>query len=41
LRLPGIRAQFNRATEPKSLVVLEGSAGDAVLQIIVGFVSKP
>jgi hypothetical protein len=51
LRLPGIRAQFYRAPEPKTLVLLEGSApgqrifqteqGDAVLQIIVGFLSKP
>jgi dienelactone hydrolase len=51
LRLPGIRAQFLRAPEPKTLVLLEGSAhgqrifqtdqGDAVLQMIVGFLRKP
>ena len=50
-RLPGIRAQFNRTREPKSLVLLDGSAHaqrifqtpqrDQVLQMIVGFLSKP
>lgn len=50
-RLPGIRAQFDRASSPKSLVVLEGAAHgqrifqtdqrNAVLQMIVGFLSKP
>ena len=50
-RLPGIRAQFDRASSPKSLLVLEGAAHgqrifqtdqrDAVLQMIVGFLSKP
>jgi pimeloyl-ACP methyl ester carboxylesterase len=46
-RLPGIRAEFERALEPKRLVVLEGSAhaqrifltadGDAVMQDILAF----
>jgi hypothetical protein len=50
-RLPQVRAQFNRAPQPKSLVILEGSAHgqrifqteqrDRALQMIVGFLSKP
>jgi len=51
LRLPGIRLQYDRAPEPKKLVVLEGSAhaqflfqtgqGARVMQEIVEFLSKP
>jgi len=47
LRLPGIRAQFEKASEPKKLVVLEGSAhaqylfdteqGERVMREIVGW----
>jgi len=51
LRLPGIQEQFQRATEPKELVVLEGSAhaqfifqtdqGPRLLHEIIRFLSEP
>src|SRR5262245_581811 len=51
LRLPAIRVQFDRAPEPKTWVVLDGSAHgqrvfqteqrDAVLRMIVGFLNTP
>ena len=51
LRLPGIREQFERAPEPKQLVVLEGSAhaqhlfateqGERLIQLIEDFLSAP
>jgi pimeloyl-ACP methyl ester carboxylesterase len=50
-RLPGIRAQFNKAPEPKELIVLEGSAhaqflfqtehSDRVMLEILRFLSTP
>ena len=51
LRLPGIRLQYERAPEPKRLIVLEGSAhaqflfqtsqGPRVMQEIVQFLTMP
>jgi len=51
LRLPGIRAQYERAPQPKELIVLDGSAhaqflfktdqGSRVMQAIVRFLSAP
>jgi alpha/beta superfamily hydrolase len=51
LRLPGIREQFEQATEPKELVILEGSAhaqyifqtdqGPRLLHEIIRFLSEP
>ncbi|HEX5283464.1 MAG TPA: alpha/beta fold hydrolase [Bryocella sp.] len=51
LRLPGIRAQYERAPQPKELIVLNGSAhaqflfktdqGPRVMQEIVRFLSAP
>jgi len=51
LRLPEIRAQYERTPEPKELVVLEGSAhaqlvfetdqGERLIQEIVRFLSEP
>jgi pimeloyl-ACP methyl ester carboxylesterase len=51
LRLPGIRAQYERAPQPKELIVLDGSAhaqflfqteqSSRVLQAIVRFLSMP
>jgi pimeloyl-ACP methyl ester carboxylesterase len=51
LRLPGIRAQYQKAPEPKKLIVLDGSAhaqylfatdqGDRVMQEILRFLSAP
>ena len=51
LRLPGIRAQYEKAPEPKQLIVLDGSAhaqflfqtdqSARVLQMIVEFLSAP
>jgi pimeloyl-ACP methyl ester carboxylesterase len=51
LRLPGIREQYNKAPEPKRLIVLKGSAhaqflfqtdqGPRVMQEIVEFLSLP
>jgi pimeloyl-ACP methyl ester carboxylesterase len=51
LRLPGIRAQYERAPQPKQLIVLDGSAHaqflfqsdqkDRVMQEIVRFLSEP
>jgi len=51
LRLPGIEAQYERAPQPKQLIVLEGSAhaqylfqtdqGARVMQEIVRFLSAP
>lgn len=51
LRLPGIRAQYERVREPKQFILLEGSAhaqrvldgpsGEAVLREIVAFLSAP
>ena len=50
-RLPGIRAQYERAPEPKELIVLEGSAhaqflfqteqGERVMKEIRRFLSAP
>lgn len=50
-RLPGIRAQYEKAPQPKELIVLEGSAhaqflfqtdqGDRVLHEILRFLSTP
>jgi pimeloyl-ACP methyl ester carboxylesterase len=50
-RLPGIRAQYEKAPQPKELIVLEGSAhaqflfqteqGDRVLHEILRFLSMP
>ncbi len=50
-RLPGIRDQFAKATDPKELVILEGSAhaqfifatpeGDRVMREILRFLSAP
>ena len=50
-RLPGIRAQFEKAPEPKQLIVLEGSAhaqflfqteaGERVMREILRFLSAP
>jgi pimeloyl-ACP methyl ester carboxylesterase len=50
-RLPGIRAQYDKAPEPKQLIVLDGSAhaqylfqteqGDRVMQEILRFLSAP
>jgi pimeloyl-ACP methyl ester carboxylesterase len=50
-RLPGIRAQFERAPEPKELLILDGSAhaqqlfdtdqGDRLLREIVRFLGAP
>jgi pimeloyl-ACP methyl ester carboxylesterase len=49
LRLPGIRAQYEKAPEPKELIVLDGSAhaqylfqtdqGDRVMREILRFLS--
>ncbi len=51
LRLPEIRAQYERAPEPKELVILEGSAhaqfvfatdqGDRLMREILRFLSEP
>ena len=51
LRLPGIRAQYEKAPQPKQLIVLDGSAhaqflfqteqSARVMQEIVGFLSAP
>ena len=51
LRLPQIREQYERAPEPKQLVVLEGSAhaqflfdtdqGERVMEEILQFLSEP
>jgi pimeloyl-ACP methyl ester carboxylesterase len=51
LRLPGIRAQYEKAPEPKELIVLDGSAhaqylfqtdqGDRVMREILRFLSAP
>ena len=51
LRLPGIRAQYERSPEPKQLIVLDGSAHaqflfqsdqkNRVMQEIVRFLSEP
>jgi hypothetical protein len=51
LRLPGIRAQYERAPQPKDLIVMDGSAhaqflfqtdeGSRVMHEIVGFLSAP
>jgi pimeloyl-ACP methyl ester carboxylesterase len=51
LRLPGIRAQYEKAPQPRELVVLDGSAhaqyifqtdqGDVVMRQIVNFLSAP
>lgn len=51
LRLPGIRAQYERAPEPKELIVLDGSAhaqflfqteqGPRVMKEILRFLSNP
>lgn len=51
LRLPGIRAQYDKAPQPKELVILDGSAhaqyifqtdqGDVVMREIVNFLSEP
>lgn len=51
LRLPGIRAQYERAPEPKELIVLDGSAhaqflfqtdqSDRVMREILRFLSAP
>jgi alpha-beta hydrolase superfamily lysophospholipase len=51
LRLPGIQAQYDRAPEPKKLLLLEGSAhgqrlflteqGDAVMRAVMRFLSEP
>jgi hypothetical protein len=50
-RLPGIRAQFEKAPEPRKLIVLEGSAhaqflfqtdqADRVMHEILQFLSEP
>lgn len=50
-RLPRIRAQYEKAPEPKQLIILDGSAhaqflfqtdqGDRVMREIVRFLSKP
>jgi Zn-dependent protease with chaperone function/dienelactone hydrolase len=50
-RLPGIRAQYEKAPEPKELVILEGSAhaqaifetdqGDRLMREILRFLSEP
>ena len=50
-RLPGIRAQYERAPEPKELIILDGSAhaqyifqtdqGDRVMREILRFLSAP
>ncbi len=50
-RLPGIRAQYEKATQPKKLIILKGSAhaqylfatdqGDRVMQEILKFLSAP
>jgi esterase/lipase len=50
-RLPGIRAQYDKAPQPKELIVLEGSAhaqflfdtsqGDRVMSEILRFLSQP
>src|SRR6202161_1762915 len=50
-RLPGIRAQYEKAPQPKELIVLEGSAhaqflfatdqSDRVMREILSFLSKP
>jgi pimeloyl-ACP methyl ester carboxylesterase len=50
-RLPGIRAQYEKAPEPKELIVLDGSAhaqflfqtdqGERVMREILRFLSKP
>jgi pimeloyl-ACP methyl ester carboxylesterase len=49
LRLPGIRAQYEKAPEPKELIILEGSAhaqflfetdqGETVMREILRFLS--
>jgi hypothetical protein len=51
LRLPGIRACYEKTPEPKELIVLDGSAhaqylfqtdqGDRVMREIVRFLSAP
>ncbi len=51
LRLPGIRAQYDKAPQPKELVILDGSVhaqyifqtdqGDVVMREIVNFLSEP
>jgi pimeloyl-ACP methyl ester carboxylesterase len=51
LRLPGIRAQYEKAPEPKELIVLDGSAhaqylfqtdqGDRLMREILRFLSAP
>jgi len=51
LRLPGIRAQYEKAPEPKELIILEGSAhaqylfqtnqGERVMHEILRFLSSP
>ena len=50
-RLPGIRAQYDKAPQPKELIVLDGSAhaqflfqtdqGDRVMREILRFLSMP
>ena len=50
-RLPGIRAQYDKAPQPKELIVLEGSAhaqflfqsdqGERVMREILRFLSMP
>jgi len=49
-RLPGIREQYEKAPEPKKLIILDGSAhaqflfqtdqGDRVMREILGFLSS-
>ncbi len=51
LRLPGIRSQYQKAPQPKELIILDGSAhaqfifqtdqGDRVMQEILRFLSNP
>ncbi len=51
LRLPGIRAAYERAPQPKKLVILDGSAhaqflfdtdqGDRLMREIMGFLAEP
>lgn len=51
LRLPGIRAQYDKAPEPKELIIVEGSAhaqylfdtdqGERVMREILRFISAP